>query len=340
MRLAAVFLLLATLGCGPTVRAPAPAATPASAPVRAPDLSGPLGLIFSPAPDPAALLAKLEAARAAGPPAERALVDRLVRALRAVQGGAPPTSAFRELLAVTRDLGRLYPDHFDTQLRVASTIGVAAASAEDLGLDAAALRVEAVARARALALAFPREPRAHGQLGHTLWMSGAAPLEALRPYARCLDLDPAQASCRKAHRALVDSYERPRCETADLRPDLAAHAAATAPPGQRMTFGGAPLYLDATPIIARDDVVAAVLEDADATLELTPGGRGRFTAATTRLAQSGGRIALVAGGRVLLAAQVMTPITGARLRIAGAALDALCARVEHRRVPAALRRGP
>jgi hypothetical protein len=349
VRLTAAIPLLALLGCGPAAAparppasapAPAPAAAPAP-PARAPDLAGPVGLILGDAPDPAALLAKLEAAREHAPAAERALVDRLLRALRAVQRDRGPLApAYLELLAVTRHLGRLYPRHFLTRLRVASTIAGAAASAEVLDLDGAALRAEALALARELVRDFPGEARAHGALGFALRLAADDPLATLRAYGRCLELDPAQATCRAAHQALVAEYERPHCTTADLRPDLAAHGGAEAPPGWPVTWEGRKLYLDPPAVLTRAHVAEVTLEGRDGTLELTPEGRRRFTAASASLARTGGWLVLRAGGRVLLAAKVMTPITGGRLRVAGVDLDALCARVRRAQVPPELRRAP
>ena len=88
---------------------------------------------------------------------------------------------------------------------------------DKIGKKTRALHDEAVGMAQALTKSNPDDPRGFELLGTLLGSPPARALPALQALARCLELDPKSAGCRKPFDELAHWFLTPQCEGADLR---------------------------------------------------------------------------------------------------------------------------
>ena len=182
--------------------------------------------------DPSRVLVQLRE-RARSAPAERPLIEMAIAVVGELeQAKADPASAEGKkhllagvtgYLALLREVGARFPDDAKMQRTVAATTATMASVVEALGVERevppAGLRKDSLERAQAITRRFPGEAKSWALLGELL---DAEPdrLVAMRAYARCLALAPAEPRCTEPLARERAAYVAPYCETADLRPGL------------------------------------------------------------------------------------------------------------------------
>lgn len=209
-----------------------PSETPAPAVVDTSTLSGRLRGMFgaTQSPDVAGTIAKLEAQRATMPVAERKLVDRTIALMRSGEAAMAEhdreksrqlrTQLMRDSIALLDDMAALSPDDLDLITMVASSFHIMAAQIESLDVADELSPRTVKAKARALA---DRMIKVHANAAKA-WSLHASVTPytdregRLRDFARCVKLEPSNASCKDGLDRERADYVRPYCEGVDLRP--------------------------------------------------------------------------------------------------------------------------
>lgn len=102
------------------------------------------------------------------------------------------------LLKLNRYLIGAYPHDFNTQLRAVSGLLLISYNMQTLEMDYLPVRQEAIHATEALARRFPKEDRAHAQLGHVLATSDEnRNQEARLQFEKCLELNSTNQYCRE-----------------------------------------------------------------------------------------------------------------------------------------------
>ncbi len=161
---------------------------------------------------------------------------------------------------------------------------------------------------------FPNEAGAYAVLGKYYAMTDAKPEATIQAYKVCASLDKEHEECTTGYAQLVQSFTRPRCETINIKGDLAFYLASSVP-AQGFTLvkknGTEKIYLEAQPRFSKADVaeVANKLNEPGGeaiAIKLNRGERAEFTE-LTRLNQ-GKNLALVYDGEVLAAPTIASEI--------------------------------
>lgn len=283
-------------------------------------------------------LADLEDFQKEGSLKEQDLIDELMPSLdRLTQKDVKIDQGdYRTVLSVMDRMTLLYPDDFDLQLRLTQSM---AAVERALGPDSGG---SGVTNARLLAARFSGQARAHELLGRLTVESDGALIEAVRSYARCLDLDPSNAKCKDGLKATAKAYTQPKC-TVFHKDRLGLYAATEKPAGKTKAQGRKvvvdkqTLYLEREPGLTGADVQEMVKAgdrtDAGVDVILTPRGSARFADLTARLAGKGFLVIMV-DGKAKSAPKVMSAVETGRFRLAEAVdMKRLCKKMEGDKLP-------
>lgn len=181
-------------------------------------------------PDTAAQIAKLEASRATLSEGERKLIDRTIALIRAgeraeTEKDKPTRRALeiqlvRDTVSLYEDMAAAAPDDLDTNAKVASSLDLTAGQIESLGIADVISPRSVKQKARAIA---ERMLKVHATSSrawalHAGVTPNTEPELRLRSFARCVKLDPTNATCKKYLDDGRVRYLRPYCEGADRKP--------------------------------------------------------------------------------------------------------------------------
>lgn len=257
--------------------------------------------------------------------------------------GAELEAGLKGLLELLRGLAALHPNDVDVQVVLAASLSMVGTSVRNLGLDGTTYRAESLRLSRALVTRFPRSAKAHAQLGHTLALQTSDHgLDAMKHYARCLELEPTSARCRETLQALATDHRRPRCAGRDIESTVVLQQASVRPsPGAQKTTtrDGQLLFLVGRPLFGASDIAYVIDHSCGAAIVLSPAATKRFATATESLArQPGAQVALVVGGKVLTAPRLLEAIPGGRLVVCtgedrAPVLGQLCTRTSRPQLP-------
>lgn len=281
------------------------------------------------------LLNKMKTLAATTPPEQRQLVNELVQL---VQANVRLDKSVPKLAEILRSLAR---GNFEDERAVAAAYLTLPTLARSARLDLAPYRTEARAVARDLVTRYPGEGRAHALLASVLLEANAARPEVLTELRRCVQLD-GGAWCDGQRAALIADYQKPRCTGAQLSAPLRTFAASewnpSRPKGRNIEANNEKLVLDPTPMLQGNDYSEISVDgDGNLALEIEPVAARRLAETTARLSGSG-RVVLMLGDQVLLAATVVEPITNGRIRVTHGrnppfAIEALCRTITRPQVP-------
>jgi hypothetical protein len=234
-RLALLFVLVGCRGDDkhslPVVK-PSGEPTPEAPKVETSAIEGKMKELFgaTQAPDTAAQIAKLEAQRATLPEGERKLIDRTIALIKSgelAMAERDKTKArqlqlqlMRDTIALYDDMAAAAPDDLGTNAMVASSFKVTADQVESLGLadeiSPRMIKGKARAIAERMIKVHATNPRAWAL--HASVTPYSEPELRLRSLARCVKLEPTNASCKKYLDDERADYVRPYCEGTDLKP--------------------------------------------------------------------------------------------------------------------------
>ena len=114
------------------------------------------------------------------------------------KSGEPQRRA-TSFVSLTRRIISRGPHDFETQLVAVSTLFGLSYTMENLAMDFTLVRKEAIDATKALARRFPKEDRAHAQLGSVLLYGDKSNADAARSeFEICLELNPSNRPCRDA----------------------------------------------------------------------------------------------------------------------------------------------
>ncbi len=276
-------------------------------------------------------LADLEDFQQDGPLKEQELIDQLMPVLdRLTQKDVKVDQGdYRTVLSVMDRMTLLYPDDFDLQLRLTQSM---AAVEKSIGPDSGG---SGVTNARLLASKFSGQARAHELLGRLTTETDGPAIEAVRAYARCMELDPAATRCKDGFKAAATVFTQPRCtefhnarfglHAATDKQDMKAKAAKT-----KVVVSGQTLYMERMPGVSGSDVEEIV---GGVDVVLTPRGAARFAELTGRLAGQDFLVVMV-DGKARNAPKVMSAVETGRFRLATPVdMKRLCKKMEGEKLP-------
>ena len=276
-------------------------------------------------------LADLEAAARRSGPAERALIVRMIRLVRAFDPsrGTPTPEELLDFLTeyagILRGVGELYPNDLSTQLMVAATLGTLPAMMDSFDLEdrtaATAFRAQAAQRAELLLQRFPNVADVHALRASLCDHANEEPLSCLRQWARCAELDP-KNRCAEEYSARARDYTAPFCSGANIRAQLgfrAVHGTAVDP---APSFSGADLEsIGTTPATEQQEV----------RIRLKPERTAAFEAWTGSLVADRSAMVLLRGTKLVSRATVRTALSSSFL--VNVELGELCAKTEQKALP-------
>lgn len=268
---------------------------------------------------------KVKALRKTNPTPAVERIAASVEALANVAGRQDATDpALDAVEASVRAYAAALPDDPRAQSQLALTIFALSQIGffEKLSSDKATARRRAlVALSKALIQRFPSDAGAQSVGGMTCDATVESdPLDCIRAFKRCRDLEPPRVPCSAELERLRVAYLRPRCSQNDLRPGLAIYGA-----------GGSP-DRDADPTFTVADFagaqeVVAMPGDTRTSVSLivAPASRAKLATWTGELAAARRSLSFMDGPRELVTAQVITKISGPSLLLGGFGIDAVCA---------------
>lgn len=286
----------------------------------------------------AAALSGLERHADASDPTERELIATLTPVVGKVASGSAPLAAadYRSLADVMERMAARRPADFEVQYAMVRGMRAMDTALRDAGAETSATSEN---RARNLAARFPSQARAQAHLAQTLETSDET--GAMRSYARCLRLDPSAPACKSGLKAVTERYQEPRCTKVSpakfaVHPAFEANAA-TAKSGRRglkpIKVDKRQLLMEIKPALTGQDVDEVQASGDGLTLTLSPKGTAALAAVTARLAERQGFLAILVGGKVHTAPQVMSSVETGTLRLEGVAQSRLCTKLERRPLP-------
>lgn len=292
---------------------------------------------------PADALADLEDFEHGASLKEQQLIDELLPVLDRLRekGAKIDQSDYRTVLSVMDRMTLLYPDDFDLQLRLTQSMA-AVEKTLGPGVDGSG-----VTNARLLAHKFADQARAHELLGRLTVASDGPVIEALRAYARCLELEPSNGACKDGFKTAAKAYTQPKC-TQFHKDRFSLNAAIDKPDPKsklarkKITVNGQTLFMEKTPAVTGldvDEIVATGTgQDQGVDIILSPKGAARFADLTARLAAEKGYLVISFDGKPKGAPKVMSAIDSGRLRMSGEKINLkrLCKKMEAEKLPADL----
>lgn len=125
------------------------------------------------------------------------LFENQVRTWGDPSNDGEPQKRATSFLTLIRHLISAGPREIETRLQAASKLLELSYTMQNLDMDYRPVRKEAIQATKLLARSFPKEDRAHAQLGHVLITSDETEAKSARAeFETCLELNPSNAYCR------------------------------------------------------------------------------------------------------------------------------------------------